>query len=43
MTDTLLMDACPLAPDNCSWSVFDVSGDNIEVVELGRQAKTDVN
>lgn len=30
------------APDNCSWSVFDVDGDNITVVELGRQANTEV-
>lgn len=30
------------APDNCSWSVFDVDGDNISVVELGRQADTEV-
>jgi broad specificity phosphatase PhoE len=30
------------APDNCSWSVFDVDGDNITVVEQGRQADTRV-
>ena len=30
------------APDNCSWSVFDVDGDNITVVELGRQSNTEV-
>jgi broad specificity phosphatase PhoE len=30
------------APDNCSWTVFDVDGDNISVVELGRQATTEV-
>lgn len=30
------------APDNCSWSVLDVDGDNITVVELGRQADTEV-
>jgi broad specificity phosphatase PhoE len=30
------------APDNCSWTVLDVSRDNIAVVELGRQATTDV-
>lgn len=30
------------APDNCSWSVFDVRADKIEVVELGRQATTEV-
>ena len=29
-------------PDNCSWSVFDVRADKIEVVELGRQATTEV-
>lgn len=29
-------------PDNCSWSVFEVHGDNIDVVELGRQATTEV-
>lgn len=29
-------------PDNCSWSTFDVDGDNITVVELGRQATTEV-
>lgn len=29
-------------PDNCSWSVFDVDGDRIRVVELGRQATTEV-
>jgi broad specificity phosphatase PhoE len=31
------------APDNCSWTVFDVDGDNITVVDLGRQASTKVN
>jgi broad specificity phosphatase PhoE len=31
------------APDNCSWTVFDVDGDKIDVVELGTQAVTDVN
>ena len=31
------------APDNCSWTVFDVDGDNITVVDLGRQANTKVN
>jgi broad specificity phosphatase PhoE len=30
------------APDNCSWTVVDVDGARIEVVELGRQATTEV-
>lgn len=30
------------APDNCSWTVFDIEGDKIDVVELGRQANTEV-
>lgn len=30
------------APDNCSWTVLDVDGDKIEIVELGRQATTEV-
>jgi broad specificity phosphatase PhoE len=29
-------------PDNCSWTVLDVDGDKIEIVELGRQATTEV-
>jgi broad specificity phosphatase PhoE len=31
------------APDNCSWTVLDVDGDSITVVELGTQANTKVN
>ena len=31
------------APDNCSWSVFDVDAGKIRVVELGRQANTTVS
>lgn len=30
------------APDNCSWTVVDVEGGRISVVELGRQATTEV-
>lgn len=30
------------APDNCSWTVLDVQPDKIEIVELGRQATTEV-
>jgi broad specificity phosphatase PhoE len=30
------------APDNCSWTAFDVNGDNIAVVELGTQAVTEI-
>jgi broad specificity phosphatase PhoE len=30
------------APDNGSWTVLDVTGRSIEVVELGRQATTEV-
>ncbi|HVM52608.1 MAG TPA: histidine phosphatase family protein [Acidimicrobiales bacterium] len=30
------------APDNCSWTVVDVTADGISVVELGRQATTEV-
>ena len=30
------------APDNCSWTVLDVDGRDITVVELGRQAVTEV-
>ncbi len=30
------------APDNCSWSVFEVDAGKIEVVELGGQATTEV-
>jgi broad specificity phosphatase PhoE len=30
------------APDNCSWTVVDVGSGRIEVVELGRQATTEV-
>lgn len=29
-------------PDNCSWTVVDVDGDALSVVELGRQATTEV-
>ena len=29
-------------PDNCSWSVFDVGAGKIELVELGRQASTEI-
>jgi broad specificity phosphatase PhoE len=29
-------------PDNCSWTVLDVDGDSLRVVELGRQATTEV-
>jgi broad specificity phosphatase PhoE len=30
------------APDNCSWTVFDARDGNLAVVELGRQASTEV-
>ena len=30
------------APDNCSWTVIDVDGGSFQVVELGRQATTEV-
>jgi broad specificity phosphatase PhoE len=30
------------APDNCSWTVIDVDGLDLRVVELGRQATTEV-
>lgn len=30
------------APDNCSWTVLDVDGRGIHIVELGRQAVTEV-
>jgi broad specificity phosphatase PhoE len=30
------------APDNCSWTVVDVDADRISIVELGRQATTEV-
>jgi broad specificity phosphatase PhoE len=30
------------APDNCSWTVIDVEGLDLRVVELGRQAMTEV-
>ena len=30
------------APDNCSWTVIDVDGDDLRVVALGRQAMTEV-
>lgn len=30
------------APDNCSWTVLDVDGDDLTVIELGRQATTEV-
>jgi broad specificity phosphatase PhoE len=30
------------APDNCSWTVVDVDGDDLTIVELGRQATTEV-
>lgn len=30
------------APDNCSWTVVDVDGPAMEIVELGRQATTEV-
>lgn len=29
-------------PDNCSWTVLDIDGDGITIVELGRQATTEV-
>ncbi len=30
------------APDNCSWTVIDVDGLDLRIVELGRQATTEV-
>jgi hypothetical protein len=30
------------APDNCSWTVVDVTGDSISLVTLGEQATTEV-
>jgi hypothetical protein len=30
------------APDNCSWTVLDVEDRAITIVELGRQATTEV-
>ena len=30
------------APDNCSWTVVDVDGRKLRIVELGRQAMTEV-
>jgi broad specificity phosphatase PhoE len=30
------------APDNCSWTVVDVDGRDLRIVELGRQATTEV-
>ena len=30
------------APDNCSWTVIDVDGPELTIVELGRQAMTEV-
>jgi broad specificity phosphatase PhoE len=30
------------APDNCSWTVVDVDGGDLRIVELGRQATTEV-
>ena len=29
-------------PDNCSWTVLDIDGDDLTIVELGRKATTEV-